>query len=579
MIIMRKSVIEILPILFLLVMASCGKSDLAYDRVVSGGEKDTISISISCFLESVKTKGQVDDMLVEDINLYIVNHAGDLVTYGYYDSIERMEAQIYENKEHTIYLIANAGKPIYASNANEIENIIHTVDSHPAMFSERGGIIMAGKSDAMTWNDGDVVKVGLTRCISKIVLKCNFSALNSDVNIDVNRVSLRNIPGVLAPFKLNRAAEASETIDGDTFYTPARQDLENGIIFYQYENCQGTLLPDNDSQSAKVWPEESLFSKICSYIEMEASYSSPRKRGNIVYRFYLGKDMTSNFDVVRNTQHVVVVNFKDDGAVDENTWRVDKSSIEDLVTSVTLDKDEYTFDEWGMTIQLMATVLPVTANNRNIAWSSSNESVAVVDEYGKVTSVNDGTCSITATSMDGTNISASCTVVVDARIPVTSITLTPTSVDMYEGLRKRLSAQVLPENATNKEIIWKSSNESVAKVDAEGVVAGGATLGSCFIYAISADDQTIFAKSEINLKPVQLVAITGDRNITIKVGESYQLTWWSNPADAVVTFRSCNSPCLTVDEKGVITGISPTQTIVDIFGFGSRDFYYVDVVE
>ena len=75
------------------------------------------------------------------------------------------------------------------------------------------------------------------------------------------------------------------------------------------------------------------------------------------------------------------------------------------------------------------------------------------------------------------------------------------------------------------------------------------------------------------------MAITGDRNITIKVGESYQLTWWSNPADAVVTFRSCNSPCLTVDEKGVITGISPTQTIVDIFGFGSRDFYYVDVVE
>ena len=67
----------------------------------------------------------------------------------------------------------------------------------------------------------------------------------------------------------------------------------------------------------------------------------------------------------------------------------------------------------GDNLQLVATVLPFNATNKTVTWSSTNESVAVVDESGIVTAVGSGTCQIKATATDGSGKTASCLVTVE----------------------------------------------------------------------------------------------------------------------------------------------------------------------
>ena len=133
------------------------------------------------------------------------------------------------------------------------------------------------------------------------------------------------------------------------------------------------------------------------------------------------------------------------------------------VTSVTLDSTSIMLVE-GENHTLTATISPSNAENKKVLWSSSNSSVASVKD-GIVTAIKVGTATITAKSDDGGK-TATCTVTVESKvIPVTGVSLNKTSCEMTEGDEVTLTATVSPENATNKNVSWSSSNTSVATVD------------------------------------------------------------------------------------------------------------------
>ena len=81
-------------------------------------------------------------------------------------------------------------------------------------------------------------------------------------------------------------------------------------------------------------------------------------------------------------------------------------------TSVSLDKTTLSFTSINQTTQLTATVLPTNATNKSVTWTSSNTNVATVDASGLVAAKSKGTATITATTTDGTNLSAECNVTV-----------------------------------------------------------------------------------------------------------------------------------------------------------------------
>lgn len=129
----------------------------------------------------------------------------------------------------------------------------------------------------------------------------------------------------------------------------------------------------------------------------------------------------------------------------------------------------------GYTTLLDPVFTPSDTNQTSLTWTSSNTSVATVDQNGLVTGVSAGTSTITATGEDenGNPVSGSCTVTVTT-VAVTGVSLNKTSSDLSKGSTLALVATVTPANATNKNVTWTSSNTSVATVS-DGTVTGVAT--------------------------------------------------------------------------------------------------------
>lgn len=155
------------------------------------------------------------------------------------------------------------------------------------------------------------------------------------------------------------------------------------------------------------------------------------------------------------------------------------------VESISLDKTELNMLTGDQT-SLTATVLPDNAADKSLSWSSSDENIATVNKYGKVTAIKEGKVTITATSVDGGH-TATCTVNVTTKVvPVTGISLNEDSVALNVGGTKQLTATVLPTNASNKGVTWNSTNEAVATVSESGLITA-VSSGSALITVKTVD--------------------------------------------------------------------------------------------
>ena len=146
------------------------------------------------------------------------------------------------------------------------------------------------------------------------------------------------------------------------------------------------------------------------------------------------------------------------------TWTV--KSI--LANSISLDKTELNM-QIDEVVTLVATVLPQTASNKSLRWVSSDETVAIVDQNGLVTAIGFGEAIISAMTTDGSNLFSTCRVNVKP-IVAESLTLDKSDLTMRANETAELIASVLPVSAINKNVIWASSDETVATVDQNGLV-------------------------------------------------------------------------------------------------------------
>ena len=153
------------------------------------------------------------------------------------------------------------------------------------------------------------------------------------------------------------------------------------------------------------------------------------------------------------------------------------------VTSLNLNNETLTL-KTGETQQLIASISPSDADNKNVIWSSENENIARVDKDGKVTGVKAGQVWIYAESEDDETVKAGCYVTVIQ--PVTGLTLDKSSIAFSQiGESEQLTAIVQPEDATNKDVNWTSSDQTVAIVSNGLVVCSG--FGAAVIYATTVD--------------------------------------------------------------------------------------------
>ncbi len=237
------------------------------------------------------------------------------------------------------------------------------------------------------------------------------------------------------------------------------------------------------------------------------------------------------------------------------------------VSSVSLDKTSVELTE-GDETTLTATVNPDNATNKNVTWKSSDNSVATVSD-GKITALNAGTTSITVTTEDSGK-TATCEVKVNAKtvepevIPVSSVSLDKTSVELTEGDETTLTATVNPDNATNKKVSWKSSNTSVA------IVSGGkvtALKAGTTTITVTTEDGGKTATCEVTVvtKTVSVTSVSLDKtSVELIEGSEITLIATVNPDNATnknVTWKSSNDSVATVSDGKITALKAGTATI------------------
>lgn len=227
-----------------------------------------------------------------------------------------------------------------------------------------------------------------------------------------------------------------------------------------------------------------------------------------------------------------------------------------MVSSVTLDKccaQMYV----GESMMLNATILPEDATHRSVGWESTNPDVATVNRNsGFVMAHKAGTATIIATALDIGHADAYCRIEVK-NVPVSGVILSECDVEMNVGEEKKISATVIPSNATNKTLMWTSCDESIATVN-NGYVNGKAEGNT--VVTVRTEDGGFTASCNVR---VSRVKVTGIHLMTSEIeldgNDSVRLTAVISPSNATdkkVTWKSNFPSIATVTQTGCVTGVS-----------------------
>lgn len=221
-----------------------------------------------------------------------------------------------------------------------------------------------------------------------------------------------------------------------------------------------------------------------------------------------------------------------------------------MATAIRLSHDFETI-AIGEKFQLSAVLEPENITNNNVSWTSTNPNVATVNSTGLIQALSQGVTQIIATTTDGSNLSAICEIVVEKQfIEITQIQISPSSARMPVGKSIKLNAIITPSDATSTNVLWSSTNTSVATVSQDGNVEAIAE-GEAIIIASTQDGSNLSATcnisvyndiiliSEIILNPVN---IEGNENESATINAviipenatNKQLRWYSSNDDVAV---------------------------------------------
>lgn len=154
----------------------------------------------------------------------------------------------------------------------------------------------------------------------------------------------------------------------------------------------------------------------------------------------------------------------------------------------------------GERVRLKATVYPTDAADQRVVWESYDSDIADVDEHGYVTAYEEGSTIVCVQTVDGSYFAECQVEVLSNEIRVEGIRLSDDSITMNVGDEHQLTAEISPSNATNKKLVWKSSNTSVATVNkgkVKAIKSGNSTI------TVSAEDGELSASCAVTVEEIE----------------------------------------------------------------------------
>lgn len=256
-------------------------------------------------------------------------------------------------------------------------------------------------------------------------------------------------------------------------------------------------------------------------------------------------------------------------------------------TDIVLDRETLEISK-GESAVLTASVVPEGAESLAVSWSTSNGDVASVDNDGKVTGVAPGECTVTAYAGP---LKASCAVTVSG-IPVESVSLSETELEMAVGSKRMLYATVSPADAEDRAVKWESSDEGVVSVDYLGEISA-IGVGEASVTA-SAGGKSAVCKVTVTGIPVESVGLE-PVSLEMNVGNTVTLVatvYPQNATDRTISWESTDAGVASVSADGTVTANAIGNAVIKATAGGitaecpvhvtdvlipqKGDFYYSD---
>lgn len=210
--------------------------------------------------------------------------------------------------------------------------------------------------------------------------------------------------------------------------------------------------------------------------------------------------------------------------------------------------------EVGDTKPLTVVLTPENATNKSLLYTVENENIASVTD-GKVLAKQVGTTQIRVRSDSG-KVDTCEVEVKEKPVVVSKVVVTPTSIRLKEGETSKLTATVLPTNATNKTITYTSLDERIASVDQQGLITGK-TVGKTTIRVMSSS----LVYQDISVEVIQNVVLASSLTVSPQsyqgtIGDAFSITSTILPANTTnqtLTYRSSDTSIASVTTNGMVS--------------------------
>ena len=354
--------------------------------------------------------------------------------------------------------------------------------------------------------------------------------------------------------------------DGTFFYGTGGNNMSQRFMLFNRVKTYGSKGINNSSSTILATSISLNTSNLMLGVDETSQLSATIYPSNATNKTVSWKSSNTSIATVSNNGVVTAISpgtayitaTTTDGSNISSSCKVTVQNV--LATSISLNISNMTL-EMGESSQLVATVYPSYAN-KTVTWKSSNNAIATVSSNGVVTAVSPGITVITATTTDGSNLTAQCVVTIKQQ--ATSISLNQTEATIYTGNTLQLSATVLPSTTSNPSVTWSSSNTNVATVSSTGLVTAKST-GNAVITAKTADGSNLSATCNVTVKRLATSISLNKSSATLYLDQTVQLTATVSPSNATdrsIVWSSSDISIATVSSTGLVTAIATGNAII-----------------
>ena len=233
------------------------------------------------------------------------------------------------------------------------------------------------------------------------------------------------------------------------------------------------------------------------------------------------------------------------------------------ISSVTVGDEKLKGDSVSMSLgalgKINGKVIPESATNRTLEYSTSDESIVKVYSDGRIFAASAGVATVTVSSKENPDYSHSITITVE-KIPLESISLENVDTELFVGEKTKLDVEFYPANSSEKNILWQSSNPDVLSVDENGIVSA-ISEGEAELTATAETDTEVFASIKIIVHPkeeypaitIESIKLTAEDSVGYVNGEmKLDAALYPEGASGRLLWQSSDDSVATVSQKGVV---------------------------